>query len=170
MSSRKDHKIMDKLDSCYNLVQQNSAKGGIRAVEIAEKLGIHKTMVYRDLNSLYLMGKVYSDQGLWKATTGEQTIKPIEKEIVIKLPLPEKKFPDIARLAVLIKELRRSKLSMSAEILETIMETFNETRTIKITGKNVDELDLEKMADLIQEANEKSSNVNLKGMLKKFKL
>lgn len=100
----------------------------------------------------------------------EQTIKPLEKEIVINLPLPEKKFPDIARLAVLIKELRRSKLSTSAEILETIMETFNETRTIKITGKNVDELDLEKMADLIQQANEKSSKVNLKGMLKKFKL
>ena len=58
----------------------------------------------------------------------------------------------------------------SEKIFRTLIEQFNETRTITIRGKNVDSLDLEKMANLIQQANEKSSKVNLKSMLKKFKL
>ncbi len=53
---------------------------------------------------------------------------------------------------------------------ETIIEKFNETRTIKITGKNVEDLDLEKVANLILQANEKSSKFNLKKKLKKLKL
>jgi hypothetical protein len=159
---------MDKLDSCYKLVQQSSAKGGIRAVDIAEKLGIHKTTVYDQLNSLQFAGKVYSDQGLWKATTEEQTIKPLEKEIEITLPLPEKKFEGMMGLKVFYKSVKDSGLPKSAGILETIIETFNETRTIKIKGKNVDDLDLEKVANLILQANEKSSKFNLKRKLKKL--
>lgn len=169
MSNRKDHKNKLDLDSCYKLVQQSSAKGGIRAVEIAEKSKVAKSTVHDRLNSLYHMGKVYSDQGLWKTTTGEQTIKPLEKEIVIELPLPEKKFPDIARLAVFIDYMKDSGVTGVAKMAETIMEKFNETRTIKIKGKNVDELDLEKVANLILQANEKSSKVNVKRLLKKFK-
>jgi hypothetical protein len=170
MSSRKDHENMIDLDSCYKLVQQSSTKGGIRAVDIATKLRAHKTTVYHYLNSLRLMGKVESEQGLWRTTTGEQTIMPLEKEIVIELPIPEKKFPDIARLQILADSMKDSGLSMSAGMIETIIETFNKTRTIKIKGKNVDDLDLEKIAVMIQQANEKNSKVNMKGMLKRLKL
>ena len=169
MPSRKNHETMDRLDSCYKLVQKSSAKGGIRAVDIARKLGVHKTTVYPYLNSLELAGKVYSDQGLWKATTGEQTIKPLEKEIVIELPMPEKKWQYIAGLELLANSMKDSGLSMSAEMLETIIKNFNETRTIKIKGKNVNDLDLEKISVLIQEANAKSSKINVKRILKKFK-
>jgi len=169
MLDKKDHENMLKLDSCYKLVQQSSAKGGIRAVDIAEKLNISKSTVHDRLNSLQFAGKVYSDQGLWKATTGEQTIKPLEKEIVIELPLPEKKFPDIARLAVFIDYMKDMGATGVAKMAETIMEKYNETRTIKIKGKNVDDLDLEKIAVMIQQANEKSSKVNVKRLLKKFK-
>jgi len=38
-----------------------------------------------------------------------------------------------------------------------------------IKGKNVDDRDLEKMANLIQQANERSSKVNLKGLFKSLK-
>lgn len=169
MSSRKDHENMEKLNSCYKLVQQSSAKGGIRAVDIAEKLGIHKTTVYDQLNSLQFAGKVYSDQGLWKATTGEQTIKPQEKEVVITLPMPENKWADMARIELLANHGRDLGYSITADMLETIMKKFDETRTIRITGKNVDDLDLEKVANLILQANEKSSKLNVKKLIKKFK-
>ena len=169
MSNRKDHENVLKLDSCYKLVQQSSAKGGIRAVDIAEKLGVHKTTVYDRLKSLEFGGKVYSDQGLWKAKTGEQTIKPLEKEIVIELPLPENKLRGMVALKLLVDSYKDSNLTLSAKTLETVIETFNETRTIKIKGKNVDDLDLEKIMTFVQQANEKSSKVNLKGLLKKFK-
>jgi transposase len=159
MTKRKDHENMDKLDSCYKLVQQNSTKGGIRAVDIAEKLCVHKTTVYPYLNSLELAGKVYSDQGLWKATTGEKTIKPLEKV-----------FPEMTLLELLANRGRDSGYPRTAKMYETMIEKFNETRTIKITGKNVDDLDLENVANLILQANEKSSKFNLKRKLKKLKL
>jgi hypothetical protein len=172
MPRQKDHETMEKYDSCYKLVQQSSAKGGIRAVEIAEKMGVHKTTVYDQLNSLEFGGKVYSDQGLWKATKEEeQTIKPLEKEIVIELPLPENKFRDVARLEVSANTLEELGYGLESErLIRPIIETFNKTRTITIRGKNVDDLDLEKVAKLIQQANERTSNFNLKGILKKLKL
>ena len=51
-----------------------------------------------------------------------------------------------------------------------MLDAFNETRTIKIKGKNVDDLDLEKVAMLIQQANERTSDFKLKGILKKLKM
>lgn len=169
MSNRKDHENMNKLDRCYKLVEQSSAKGGIRAVEIARKLGVHKTTVYNQLNSLQLMGKIESEQGIWRAKTGEQTIKPLEKEIVIELPMPENKWLDMARLELLANYGKDLGYSITAKMFETMIEKFNETRTIKIRGKNVDDLDLEKIAVMIQQANEKGSKLNVKGLLKKFK-
>lgn len=161
---------MLKLDSCYKLVQQSSAKGGIRAVELEEKLGVHKTTVYDRLRSLELMGKVYSDQGLWKATTGEQTIKPLEKEIEITLPLPKNEWQRLALLEHFARDWEKTFPDDNDNAYRISLEKFNETRTIRIKGKNVDDLDLEKVANLIQQANERSSNFNLKSMLKKLKL
>lgn len=169
MSDKKAHENMLKLDSCYKLVQQSSAKGGIRAIDIGNKLDISKSTVHDRLNTLYHMGKVYSDQGLWKATTGEQTIKPLEKEIVIELPIPEKDWRDVARLQLLADTLEDANYSKSEKMFTTLIETYNKTRTITIKGKNVDDLDLEKIAVLTQQANENSSKVNLKSLLKKFK-
>jgi hypothetical protein len=50
-----------------------------------------------------------------------------------------------------------------------LLEKFRETRTIRIKGKNVDDLDLEKLGNLIQQANEKSSKVNLRGLFKSLR-
>ena len=166
---KKDYQNMEKLDSCYKLVQQSSDKGGIRAVEFAEKMGVHKTTVYDLLRSLELVGKVYSNQGLWNAKTGEQTIKPLEKEIVIELPIPKKDWKDIARLQISADALGELEYPESERLITRLIETYNKTRTITIRGKNVDDLDLEKIAVLTQQANENSSKVNLKGLLKKFK-
>ena len=159
---------MKNLEKCYNVVLQSSAKG-IRAVEIAEKLGIHRTTVHGYLNSLELMGRVSSEHGTWHAKTGEQTIKPLEREIVIELPLPKNKWQHVALLEMLIEECERKKFPTTADILRILLETFRETRTIKIKGKNVDDLDLEKLGKLIQQANKKSFKVDLRGLFKSLK-
>ena len=158
---------MNRLDKCYKVVLQSSTKG-IRAVEIAEKLGIHRTMVHRHLNSLELMGKVESEHGIWRAKTGEQTIKPLEKEIVIQLPIPENQWQRIAALEVLAKDWEANSAETS-NLYRVCLETLRDTRTIRIKAKNVDDLDLEKLGNLIQQANEKSSKFNLKGLLKSLR-
>jgi hypothetical protein len=53
--------------------------------------------------------------------------------------------------------------------MRIVLEKLRETRTIKIKGKNVDDLDLEKLGNLIQQANEKSSKVNLRSLFKSLK-
>jgi len=171
MSNQKDHKNKLDLESCYKLVQQSSPKSGIRAIKIAEKCKVAKSTVHDRLNSLYHQGKVYSDQGLWKATTEEQTFKPLEKEIVIELPVPEDKVKDIARLEIIANTLEELDYHPESEkIVRPLIETFKKARTITIRCKNVDELDLEKVAKLIKQANERTSNFNLKGILKKLKI
>jgi len=156
---------MGRLDKIYSIVLRSSTKG-IRAVEIASKLNIHKTMVYRDLNSLYLIGKVESDQGIWHAKTGEQTIRPLEKEIIIELPMPKKQWYNIAVLEAHANHLEDMGLPKVARTERTIVEKFNETRTIRIKGKNVDDIDLEKIGNLIQQATQKSSIFSFKGLFK----
>jgi hypothetical protein len=147
---------MEKMDRCYKVVQQSSTKG-INAAEIARKLSIHRTTVHRNLVSLELMGKVENTGGMWRAKTGEQTIKPLEKEIVIELPTPKNQWYNIARLDVHAKYMENMGLSEIAKWDRTFIERFNETRTIRIKGKNVDDLDLEKLGNLIQQATKKSS-------------
>ena len=159
---------MENLERCYSIVQQSSAKGGISAIEISKKTGIHRTTIHRHLTSLALMGKVESQQGLWVTKTGEQTIKPLEKEIVIELPMPKNKWLDVARLQVHANYMEDLGFSGVANIENTIIEKFNETRTIKIKGKNVDDLDLEKIGNLIQQATESSSRFSLNNILRKI--
>jgi hypothetical protein len=167
MSSQKAHEYMENLDKCYNVVLQSSAKG-IRAVEIARKLRIHKTTVHRYLTSLELMGKVEDERGIWRAKTGEQTIKPLEKEIVIELPMPKSEWRRIAFLEAQAKEFERLKIPL-AEDIRILLEKFKETRTIRIKGKNIDDLDLQKLGNLIQQANNKSSKISLRGLFKSVK-
>jgi predicted transcriptional regulator len=168
MSNRKDHERTENLDKCYNMVLQSSTKG-ISAVEIAEKLGIHRTTVHGYLNTLAYRGKVESQQGIWRAAMGDQTIPPLEKEIVIELPLPRDQWQRMALLEILAKDCERNRLPAVAETYRIALEKLRETRIIKIKGKNVDDVDLEKLGNLIQQANEKSSKVNLRGLFKSLK-
>ena len=168
MSNRKQHESMEKLDNCYKIVQQSSTKG-IKTTEIAKKLGVHRTTAYKHLNSLELMGKVENKQGIWYAKTGEQTIKPLEKEIIIELPIPKNEWQREALLEAEAKRLDREGFDLWAEDMRILLEKLKETRTIKIKGKNIDELDLEKIAKLIQQANEKNSKPEFKGIYKILK-
>jgi hypothetical protein len=168
MSNQKTHEVMMKLDKCYNVVLQSSAKG-ISAVEIAKQLGKHRTTVHGYLTSLELMGKVENERGIWRAKTGEQTIKPLEKEIVIELPMPKNQWQRMALLESLAKDWKGANLPESGNTYKIFLEKFRETRTIKIKGKNVDDLDLEKLGNLIQQANQKASKVNLKSLFKSLK-
>ena len=63
MSDKRKRELMAKLDRCYKVVQQS--RNGINAVDIAKKLNVHRTTAHSYLNTLELMGKVYSQKGLW---------------------------------------------------------------------------------------------------------
>ena len=159
---------MEKMDRCYKVVKQ-SGTIGINAAEIASKLGVHRTTVHRNLVSLELMGKVENSGGMWRAKTGEQTIKPLEKEIVIELPIPKNQLNYVARLAAYNVHLEHIGFSGIVEMNEAILEKFDEARTIRIKGKNVDDLDLEKLGNLIQQATKKSSKFRWGRLFKSLK-
>jgi biotin operon repressor len=166
MSRQKDHKLMDNLEKCYNLVQQSSTKG-ISAADLAKKLDKHRTTIHSYLNTLFYTGRVESRNGLWYAKTGEQTIKPLEKEIVIELPLPKRQWQQEVLLEHTVKTFGAE--NDPDNIFKISLDKLKETRTIKIKGKNVDDLEMEKLAELIKQANERSSKINLKGLFKKLK-
>jgi predicted DNA-binding transcriptional regulator len=168
VSDQKDHELKGNLGRVYKAVLQSGARR-IRAVEIADKLGIDKTTVYPHLNSLRHRGLVESVQGVWGAKTGEQTIKPSEKEIVIELPLPKNQWRQTAFLEAQAKEFERMCLVRTAEDMRIVLEKLKETRTIKIKGKNVDDLNIEKLGNLIRKANEKTSKLNLNRLFKRWK-
>jgi biotin operon repressor len=164
MSNQKHHELMKNLNRCYDAVLQSSTKG-ISAVEIGKKLGMHKTMVHRNLNTLELMGKVESQHGIWRVKTEEQ-IRPSEKEIVIELPMPEKHWQRMALLEAMARDWEGTGASKDGNLYRIALEKLKETRTIKIKGKNVDDLDLEKMGNLVQQAIEESSRFNFRRLLK----
>jgi predicted ArsR family transcriptional regulator len=166
MSIKKDHERMDKLDKCFSLVQQSSAKGGINAIELSKKLGVHRTTAHSYLTSLDLAGKVESRGGLWFAKTGEQTIKPLEKEIVIELPIPRN---EVRRMVLLEQSAKDFGKFDDDNIFRTMLEKEKEARTIRIIGRNVDDLDLEKVTKLIEQANEKSFSNGLRKIFTNLK-
>jgi hypothetical protein len=159
---------MEKMDKCYKVVQQSSTRG-INAAEIGKKLGIHRSTVHRYLVSLELWGKVENTGGLWRAKTGEQTIKPLEKEIEIELPMPKSEWQRTALLEHMAQDWEKTFPNSPENAYRISLNKLRETRTIRVKGKNVDELDLEKIANLIKQANERSSIAYLKGLFKGFK-
>lgn len=167
MSSQKHHELMKNLDRCYDAVLLSSTKGGISAAEISKKIGMHKTMVHRNLNTLELMGRVESHHGLWRVT-GEQT-KSSEKEITIELPMPKDEWRQVALVEMMARDCEDHHFPDLAEMYRIPLEKLKETRTIKIKGKNVDDLDLQKMVNLIQQADEETSKFNLKRLIKNLK-
>ena len=56
-------KFMEKLDKADKLLRQ--FPHGIRAVDVARKLNIHRTQSYDYLSSLEARDKAYSEHGLW---------------------------------------------------------------------------------------------------------
>jgi hypothetical protein len=94
----------------------------------------------------------------------------LEKEIVIELPIPKNQLNYVARLAAYNVHLERIGYSGIVEINKAILEKFDEARTIRIKGKNVDDLELQKIGNLIREATAKSSKFNLRGLFKSLKL
>lgn len=173
MSGRKVREFNINLEECYKLVRQNGTKG-ISATELARKMGKDRSTVYDYLNSLEVRERVQNTHGLWYAKTAstsnpQSTDRPLEKEIEIVLPMPRNKWADAARLQVHADYVEKMGLKGVAQMEKTILQKFDETRTIRIRGKNVDDLDLEKLGNLIQQATEKSSLFNLKGLLKGFK-
>jgi hypothetical protein len=93
----------------------------------------------------------------------------LEKEIVIELPIPKDEWRRMTLLEILAEDCERENLHETAKIHRITLEKIRETRTIKIRGKNVDDLDLEKIGNLAQQANEKSSRINLRGLFKSLK-
>lgn len=158
-----------KLHKCYEVVVQNTAKGGITANDIAKEMHMHKTVIHHLLNTLKAMKKVQDQHGVWRVKAGEQTTGPLEKEIVIELPLPKDQAVPTGLLEILAIDCERAKFPQTAETYRTLLKKLTETRTITIKGKNVDDLDLEKVQNLILEANQKGSKINLKGFLRSLK-
>jgi len=63
MLDKRKRKLMENLERCYKVVQQS--RTGISAIKVAEELEVHRTTAHSYLNTLELMGKVYSQHGLW---------------------------------------------------------------------------------------------------------
>jgi hypothetical protein len=143
------------------------------APELARKMSKDRSTIYDYLNTLELRGRVQSSHGLWfskpELPTGDQ--KPngqsSEKEILIELPLPKREWRQAVLLEHAVKTFGAE--NKPDNIFKISLEKLKETRTIRIKGKNVDDLEMEKLAELIKQANERSSKINLKGLLRKFK-
>jgi biotin operon repressor len=169
MSSKKDHEMMDNLDSCLSLVKQSSAKG-ISAQDLAKKLGKHRTTIHSYLTSLELRGQVESKHGLWypreiveKITNSKKN--STEKEIIIRLPLPKS---DVNRM-ILLDNADQHFSSRRDNIYRKSIDRLEETRTIRIIGKNVDDLELQKIAEVVKEATESSYKNWFRNPFKKSK-
>ncbi len=166
MSEKRKREFMEKLNSCYSVVQQSSAKGkGISAVEIAEKLNLHRTTVHSYLNTLELMGKVYSEKGLWYAKrVKEDSIKEKEIELTIELPLlDEEEKEREAQLRVI------AEMYPHAKSIQKYLEARKDLRTVKIKGKNIDAIK-DELPKMIMEAWEKQNKRNPPFWKRKIKL
>jgi hypothetical protein len=155
---------MRNLHRCYEVVLQNTAKGGITAKDIAKEMDTHKTVVHHLLNTLKAMKKVQDQHGMWRIGPRGQTTEPQEKEIVIELPIPRKEWQRIVALEGAAKLFDKNDPNGP---FKTSLRVLKETRTIRITGKNVDDLDLEKAASLIKEAYQ-SSSFSIRNLFRKL--
>lgn len=128
---KRKQQTMENLNKCYKVVQQ-SCSNGISAKDVAKKLDIHRVTAHSYLNTLELMGKVYSEHGLWypsKNESQEQAIIPkylierfwkeeeeIEKENIYGDPF---KAHEKARLLW---------LKLPSPIKENLQQTFDEVQ------------------------------------------
>ncbi|MEM3443123.1 MAG: hypothetical protein QXM86_04630 [Candidatus Bathyarchaeia archaeon] len=136
MDKRK-REYMEKLDSIYKVVQQSSSKG-ISAIEIARELkkpDSYRTTVHRYLNTLELMGKVYSQKGLWFPIDAKQkTIRDLPSEIEaeaerIKEDYINKKIEEADRRLYLLLKTEISALELPEDLrgeLNSLISEYNE--------------------------------------------
>jgi len=100
--------FMENLNSIYKVVLQSSSKG-ISAYEIAKRIikekqldttpEKYRTTVHRYLNTLELMGKVYSEKGLWFAKPESEGKPPLAvPEYLVKRFWEEEKLIEAAHL------------------------------------------------------------------------
>lgn len=165
MSQKRKRESMEKLDSCYSVVQQSSAKG-ISAKEIADKLKMHRTTVHSYLNTLELMEKVYSQKGLWYAKEPEEnSILGKEIELTIELPILDKQIAVAeAQLRVLCEALKEINAD---DPLKTFLEALKDARTIKIKGRNIEAIK-EQLPKLIEEALQKQNKLKNKSFWRRL--
>lgn len=166
MSGKRAWKSKENLEKCYDIVLQSGAKG-ISVNDIATKLGKFRTSVYDYLYKLEREGRVVNRHSIWYANTEEPEIKPLVKEVAIKLPLSKRDWQREVLLEHSANVFGRA--NQSDNIFRISLDKLEETRTIRIIGKNVDDLTMQKIENLIKQANEKSFTVNLKGLFKGFK-
>ncbi len=72
-------------------------------------------------------------------------------------------------LKALARDCESENCPHTANIYRVVLDKLNETRTIGVKGKNVDDLDLKKAANLIREATARASKINLRGLFKGLK-
>lgn len=166
MTKQKKREMMDNLYRVHKVLLQ-SAKG-FHPNDIAQQLGIDRTTVYSHLSTLRHMKKAESEEGIWFAKTEQQADKQLEKEIVIELPIPKDQLRRIVILEGLAQEWEQT-FGEKDSLYRMSLEKLKETRTIKIKGKNVDYLDLQKMAELVKQVNKETSLFNFKGLFKNLK-
>ena len=164
MSHKSKRKFMDNLERCYKIVQQSSSKG-IRAIEVAERLGVHRTTAHSYLNTLELMGKVYSEHGLWYAKESkDESIGEKEIELTIELPpLDEDEVETEAELRTILA------IYPHLKSLKAYLEAKKELRTIKIRGRNIEEIK-EQLPKIITETLEKTKKESKSFWKRKIKL
>jgi len=69
---------MNSIDKCYKSLQQNSR--GLRAIDLAKELNLHRSTIHRNLSTLQLRGKVEERNGVWYAVQNcqNQNLNPIK--------------------------------------------------------------------------------------------
>ena len=147
MSHKRKREFMERLDSCYSVVQQSCSKG-ISAREIAQKLGMHRTTAHSYLNTLEFMGKVYSEKGLWYAKEQSGSIKP--EEIEIEITLPPFSEPERYWLEKLERDISLSKSEVIRKHLQALLYANIKSRTITIRIRGSQ--NIEALKDAISEA------------------
>jgi hypothetical protein len=78
----------------------------------------------------------------------------LEKKIVIEPPMPRSKWQRMALLENFAKNWEEHFSNSKDNPYRICLEKLKETRTQRIKGKNVDEIDLQKISKLIQQARE----------------
>jgi len=96
MLDKRRRKLMENLDKCYKVVQQN--RTGISASDLAKKMGCHRTTAHSYLNTLELKGEVHNQHGLWYPKEPDQKTLTEKKEFRSSFKYMQKLYEKIIEL------------------------------------------------------------------------
>jgi hypothetical protein len=140
MSDKRKRELMENLDRCYKVVQQNSE--GISAIEIAKKLGVHRTTVHGYLNILELMGKVRSEHGEWHPKESKNQGKiAIPEHLIERFWREEEEIEKENLHGDPYRAYQKAKLlwfKLSSPFKEKLQPTFNEVEEGLKKAKSID--------------------------------